>query len=421
MNELQGTKEQDWAAIRPAVDEALAGLGDADRNLLLLRYFEGQSYREVGDALGFSEDAARMRVTRALEKLREFFAQRGVKTTSQILAETLSTQGVHAAPLPLVGTIITAALLASQGSAPTAAAVFLIMTKAKATVAGILIATGLVAPALWQADRYRRLETDNRNLRMEMEGLRAARDLVVATSGKEQERQAEAQNQELAKLRGELAQARREMNDRKRTETLVPTARPEAAGSPGNEGESSISESEMAAFLQRPKVEQGDSLGRLRRQMMGLESRTNAEFKRNLDLATAIRPKLEELESHPDQFAEFQASFIKTAIGLEDDQKVGKIREILEETYGKAVAEKLDAPSRPSEGGDEWALRRDALDRPATRAVQQLLTEEERARFDRVFLGVMGIDLGIQDGAWHRFVLPGGGVTFPSEQATVKP
>jgi hypothetical protein len=113
--------------------------------------------------------------------------------------------------------------------------------------------------------------------------------------------------------------------------------------------------------------------------------------------------------------ADFQSSFIKAAIDLQDDNKVAQIRQIVEQTYQQAVADKLDAKSRPQEGVDAWALRRDGLDRQATHAVEQLLTSEEKARFDRAFLGVMGIDLGLNDGAWHRFVMPNGGVIFPSE------
>ena len=81
----------------------------------------------------------------------------------------------------------------------------------------------------------------------------------------------------------------------------------------------------------------------------------------------------------------------------------------------QAVAAQLDAGSRPDEEIEAWAQRRDALDRPATRAVQQLLTPGERESFDQLFLGVMGIDLGLGDGAWHRFVRDDGAVVFPSE------
>lgn len=62
----------DWNQIEPLLDEAVAALDDTDRAAILLRYFENKSLREVGVALGTSDDAAQKRVSRAVEKLREF-------------------------------------------------------------------------------------------------------------------------------------------------------------------------------------------------------------------------------------------------------------------------------------------------------------------------------------------------------------
>ena len=49
------------------------GLREKDRRAIVLRFYEGRNLREVGLALGASEDAAKKRVNRALEKLRNFF------------------------------------------------------------------------------------------------------------------------------------------------------------------------------------------------------------------------------------------------------------------------------------------------------------------------------------------------------------
>jgi hypothetical protein len=174
----------------------------------------------------------------------------------------------------------------------------------------------------------------------------------------------------------------------------------------------SISEADLAAFLQLPPSEQGRVLGTLRGQA------TIGQIKpqyRNKALAGMVREKLENLESNPAAFADFQSSFIKEAIGLNDEGKVWQIREIIEKTYKQAVTQGLDAAARPTQGVESWALRRDAIDRPATRQVEGVLSPDERLRFGRLFLGVMGIDLGRGDGARHRFVSSEGGVVFPSE------
>src|SRR5207249_4082392 len=68
----------DWTHIEPLLDEAMHALDETDRAAVLLRYFENKSLRDVGQALGTSENAAQKRVNRAVERLRKFFAKRGV-------------------------------------------------------------------------------------------------------------------------------------------------------------------------------------------------------------------------------------------------------------------------------------------------------------------------------------------------------
>ncbi len=75
-----------WKQIAPLLDDALGKLGEHDRNAIVLRFFENKNLREVGLALGASEDAAKMRVNRALEKLRKIFGKRGVKFSATAIA-----------------------------------------------------------------------------------------------------------------------------------------------------------------------------------------------------------------------------------------------------------------------------------------------------------------------------------------------
>src|SRR5439155_329826 len=96
----------------PILDEAVHALNDTDRAVVLLRYFENKSLREVGQALGASENAAQKRLSRAMERLREFFAKRGVAVGASGLAVVISVNAVQAAPVGLGVTISTAAALA---------------------------------------------------------------------------------------------------------------------------------------------------------------------------------------------------------------------------------------------------------------------------------------------------------------------
>lgn len=75
---MNDTDPEAWTRVGPLLDEAMSQLNEKDRNAIVLRFFEGKALKEVGDALGASEDAAKMRVNRALDKLRDFFHHRGI-------------------------------------------------------------------------------------------------------------------------------------------------------------------------------------------------------------------------------------------------------------------------------------------------------------------------------------------------------
>ena len=100
----------DWRHIAPLLDAALAHLGEKDHNAIVLRYFENKNLGQVGRALGASEDAAKMRVSRALEKLRKFFANRGVILSAAAVAGAVSANSVQAAPAGLANIISTVPL-----------------------------------------------------------------------------------------------------------------------------------------------------------------------------------------------------------------------------------------------------------------------------------------------------------------------
>lgn len=133
----------DWESIRPTLDEALDSLSDEDREALFLRYFKNHDFRVVGLALGVSDDTAQKRVSRALERLREFFAKRGVAVGASGLAIVISANAVQAAPIGLVQTISTAVFAGTTiaTAATTTAAKAIIMTTLQKT----LIAAALVA------------------------------------------------------------------------------------------------------------------------------------------------------------------------------------------------------------------------------------------------------------------------------------
>ncbi len=109
--QMQVTDPADvWEQVAPVLDDALAQLGETDRGAVLLHYFQNKRLREVGVALGLTEDAAQKRVTRAVEKLRRILLRRGVALPGVALPGLLMSHGVLSAPSYLPDEVVTAAL-----------------------------------------------------------------------------------------------------------------------------------------------------------------------------------------------------------------------------------------------------------------------------------------------------------------------
>lgn len=148
--------EANWDAARPVLDAAMQQLGERDRAALLARFFENKSFGEIGTRLAASEDAARMRVERALEKLRGLLARRGVTSTAAALGGLLASEAAAAAPPGLAASVAGGALAgASVATASTWAVLqFMSTTKFIGAAAGfaLLLAVG-VAVHEWRANR----------------------------------------------------------------------------------------------------------------------------------------------------------------------------------------------------------------------------------------------------------------------------
>src|SRR3984957_317858 len=146
-----------WAEITPLLDEAIAQLNEKDRNVVMLRFFKQKQFQDVGLALGVSADAAQMRVTRAVEKLRMFFKKRGVLVPVAVMTAAISANSVQAAPA-MLATTTTAVALAKGAAASTStltltkgALKIMAWTKMKTAVVVSLsvILTASVAPHFW--------------------------------------------------------------------------------------------------------------------------------------------------------------------------------------------------------------------------------------------------------------------------------
>lgn len=149
----QTETDEAWQQLAPVLDDAMNALRTADRDAVLLRYFENKPLAEVGAALGVSEDAARVRVNRALEKLRALLAKQGVTLTLTLIATAVLENSVKAAPVELViktGTIAGKGLAATKSITALVKSTMKTMTWMKIkfavlTGAVVLLSAGAVA------------------------------------------------------------------------------------------------------------------------------------------------------------------------------------------------------------------------------------------------------------------------------------
>jgi len=110
-----------WSEVAPLLDAALNDLGPADRQAILLRYFQCESLRTVGRALGLSEDAAKMRLRRALEKLQTILGKRGITCSSAALAILLEKNAAEAAVPRLIDALTAKRIFSQAGNGTTGA------------------------------------------------------------------------------------------------------------------------------------------------------------------------------------------------------------------------------------------------------------------------------------------------------------
>jgi uncharacterized protein (TIGR03435 family) len=142
------TESDSWTQIAPLLDAAMAQLGEKDHSAIVLRFFEGKDMEQVGAALGVSENAAKTRVSRAVDKMRKFFARRGITWSAAVLMGAVTANSVQAAPAGLAAAVVAAA---AKGTAVAGSTLALIdgtlkfMAWAKVKMAALIGTTALLA------------------------------------------------------------------------------------------------------------------------------------------------------------------------------------------------------------------------------------------------------------------------------------
>lgn len=198
----------EWERLQPDLDALLLELKEPDREAILLRFFRQWSFAELGRKFGVTDNAARMRVERALDKLRSGLARRGMTSSASALAVLLARQSVGAAPDGLAASIVASSMAAVATATGPTTVVAAVMSHAKPIAAGVLIAAGIVAPALLLHRQNARLTQQNEALRLQLLEQASAPALDAAAGESEELVRLRLENAELRPLREQVRNLR---------------------------------------------------------------------------------------------------------------------------------------------------------------------------------------------------------------------
>jgi hypothetical protein len=258
-----------WEQIAPLLDDAIAALGEKDRNAVVLRFVNGKDYPEVGAALGTTAQSAQVRVSRAVEKLRKTFSKRGVVLSGVALGGAISANSIQAAPAGLSVTITSAAV---QGTALTASTLslgkgavsFMAWTK-------ITVGAGLVVLLAYQ---WYGNNSQARQIASAQENLAQTTHEIELREADISERR--RQNFALAdEIRGQQSELQR-----------LRVERQSAAAAAHSAGDKRSSSSVLAAGLEDPAARAA-----LRQTLMNIATNRYAEMVRELNLSPEAAEK----------------------------------------------------------------------------------------------------------------------------------
>jgi RNA polymerase sigma factor (sigma-70 family) len=226
MNALQDSSQANLEEVRPVLDEAIEQLETEDRVAIVLRFFEQLDFRSVGEAIGSTDEAAKKRVSRALDKLHRLLTARGLTLSATALAAGLAAEAVKAAPARLVASIAAKALAtATISNGPT----FSLLKAMTTSKLGIGLASAIVlAGAAFFAKQYQiqaRLREENNSLRHQVEQLTVGSQGLSKQLEQGAKTDTDGQLRDLLRLRGEVSTLRRQLAETaKNQERTAPQA-----------------------------------------------------------------------------------------------------------------------------------------------------------------------------------------------------
>jgi len=197
---------------------------------------------------------------------------------------------------------------------------------------------------------------------------------------------------ELARLRGEVSALRKEKAEWQKNRGVAEAAAIESSQiKPGiaatNEAIEGMQWVEQVLNSRSPI--KGAEIGNVRRKALNGERLTEAEQ----TLLLNMNNKAAEIEKSPEEFSAFQGAYIASLLGWDNDARSDQIKGVLNAATVAANTRGFDYHA-PGQNANNWDEEQRALNTRATTAIQNLLKPEERAVFDRAFIGVLGVDTG---------------------------
>lgn len=208
----QDTEDSTWTDLEPHLDEALAQLREADRDLLILRYFEGLELNDVGSRLSVSANTAHKRISRALERMRALLAKRGITVSVGVIAGVLPANAIGSVPGGLLITLQATSSTTSSASIlqlinETMNHLFWIKLKTTLPIATIGIAA-VATPLAMQHNAISDLRTQNAQLSATLDNADESTGLIGAPNDSQP---ADPGPGEVPRLRAEIARLKEDL------------------------------------------------------------------------------------------------------------------------------------------------------------------------------------------------------------------
>jgi RNA polymerase sigma factor (sigma-70 family) len=211
MNDHQNASE--WERLEPQLDNMMSRLPEPDRHAVLLRFFENRTYRDVASELGVTEEAARKRVDRALDRLRGLFEAEGVQLSSGALGVTLASSLLIPPPAALAAVVCSSVAVGMPATTATIAS--FAMTKIQTSLVVLLVGAA-VSTSIWQHRHNLRLKRELKDREQPVASALAGAPAVRQIRDRDWSFGPDTNRIELFRLRAEVTSLKRllrEMND----------------------------------------------------------------------------------------------------------------------------------------------------------------------------------------------------------------